>query len=159
MKESERLCVVCAVLYRRFRYFCVRRGDAKYPYTAHKWEFPGGKVEKGEFGHQAIIREMKEELNLDVKVDGHLCTVEHDYPDFTIQLEAFLCEPSRKNDFAYELNEHEEACWASLRELRKMDFAEADRKIIHKLSVMRFWNIVSFLSILCLPIFIAVSLV
>ena len=67
--------VVCAVIRKGFRVFCVQKGETKYPYTSYKWEFPGGKVEEGENQQRALRRELKEELNYDVKVDGRVATV------------------------------------------------------------------------------------
>ncbi len=61
---------------------------------SHKgyWEFPGGKYEKDETGENAIIREIKEEFEVDIKVKEMLGTVYHQYPDFFLVMDCFICE-------------------------------------------------------------------
>jgi len=63
MKSIE---VVAAIIQHDGKILCVQRGPAKFDYIQHKFEFPGGKVEAGETGEQAIMRELQEELHLDI---------------------------------------------------------------------------------------------
>lgn len=123
--------VVCAVIRKGFRVFCVQKGGTKYPYTSYKWEFPGGKVEEGEIQQRALRRELKEELNYDVKVEGRVTSVNYAYPDFEIDLHAWQCTPVK--NATYTLNEHVDAHWVPLWKLKKMDFAAADKVIIRKM--------------------------
>lgn len=68
MKKHIR--VAAGLLFENGKLFAAKRGESPYPYLAHKYEFPGGKIEEGETGEEAVKRELKEELALDVKVGG-----------------------------------------------------------------------------------------
>ncbi|NOT12587.1 MAG: Nudix family hydrolase [Methylococcaceae bacterium] len=91
------------------------------------WEFPGGKIEWGESPVQALVREIKEELDLTVISATPLITVNHQYPDLCVQLQVFLVE-----DFIGEAKscEGQPFMWVSSRDLRKYSFPEANRPII-----------------------------
>ena len=78
------------------------------------WEFPGGKIETGESPRKALIREIKEELNADIKVGELIDTVEYDYPQFHLSMDCFWCILKSKN---VDLNEHEDARWFTKKEL------------------------------------------
>ena len=69
---------------------CVRRGASKFASTAHRWEFPGGKIEPGETPAQAAVREIREELGMDIRPLADGPTVEHAYPEFSISLHGVL---------------------------------------------------------------------
>ncbi|OLQ92650.1 DNA mismatch repair protein MutT [Vibrio panuliri] len=127
MKTIE---VVAAVIQHEGKTLCVQRGPAKFDYIHHKFEFPGGKVEPDETGEQAIMRELKEELRIDIPTAEYFMTVEHSYPDFHITMHAYIC-PVEKRDI--ELTEHIDAKWLSLRELPELDWAAADVPIVNKL--------------------------
>jgi 8-oxo-dGTP diphosphatase len=70
MKKIE---VVAAVIQHKGKILAVQRGPAKYDYISEKWEFPGGKMEAGESQEQTIIREIKEELDMEISVGPKLC--------------------------------------------------------------------------------------
>ena len=70
------------------KYFCTQRGHGV---RKGLWEFPGGHIEENETGEDACTREMIEELNAIVQVDKYLGTVEHDYEDFHLSMDAYLC--------------------------------------------------------------------
>ena len=89
---KKHLEVVGAVIVREGKVLAAKRGESKYPYVAHKYEFVGGKIEAGESPAQALVREVKEELRADIRVLRPFLTMEHEYPDFTITLHTFLCE-------------------------------------------------------------------
>lgn len=95
-----------------------------------KWEFPGGKLEKGESPEKCLIREIKEELNLDIKSNGIFDVVYHKYPDITILLLAYKCEIIGGTINAIDCNDYK---WVSLHEIKKFDFSEADIPIMEKL--------------------------
>lgn len=106
----------------------MQRGETRLEYTSFKWEFPGGKVEKGETPEQALKREIMEEMNMMVNVKQHLITIVHEYPDFIITMATYLCVPEMGRDFT--MNEHHDFKWLKPSELHKLDWAEADRKTL-----------------------------
>lgn len=121
-KELE---VVAAVIKKDNKYFCAKRKDSGE--LARKWEFPGGKVEKGETHKATIIREIKEELKTNIKVNCYITTVKHEYQSFKIILHAYLCEVIN-GDLV--LTEHLNSKWLTTSEMAEFDFAEADKPII-----------------------------
>ena len=78
--------VVAAVIVFENRLLAFQRGASKYSYVANKFEFPGGKIKGNETQTDSLIRELKEELNLDVRVGEWITTVEHCYEDFSIRM-------------------------------------------------------------------------
>lgn len=125
MKKIE---VVAAVFIKDNLVFCAQRKDAGP--LAKKWEFPGGKIEVGETKEEALIREIKEELEMDIKIDHFIMTVKHQYPTFFITMHAFLC----KSETSYiKSNEHLDSKWMSPSELDTLDWAEADLPIVEEL--------------------------
>ncbi len=88
MKTIE---VVAAVIKHNDRIFITRRGYGDF---VDMWEFPGGKIEIGESKEEALIREIKEELELDIKISDFLTTVEYDYPSFHLIMNCFICQIS-----------------------------------------------------------------
>lgn len=94
-----------------------------------KWEFPGGKIEVGEMPEACLIREIKEELNIDIQIKSSMSTYEYQYPDKLIRLIPFIC--SQIGGEIY-LNEHAEYKWLDAKELLNMDWAEADVRVIEE---------------------------
>lgn len=95
-----------------------------------KWEFPGGKIEKGETHRETVYRELKEELNIEVDVGNHLITIEHQYPNFFLIMHCYWCNIKKGN---IELLEHKDARWISRSELDSVDWIEADIDIVNKI--------------------------
>lgn len=122
--------VAAAVITKDNKILCVQRNENKFDYISKKWEFPGGKVEEDEKIENTIIREIKEELNLDIRVTKFLIQVDHSYPDFRIIMDTFECEIIGGNLF---LNEHINFLWLENHELTTLDWAEADVPIVNKL--------------------------
>jgi 8-oxo-dGTP diphosphatase len=122
--------VVAGVVRNGSKFLCVQRGPHKFPYISDKWEFPGGKLEEGESFEAALIRELKEELELDVFNLRYLITVDHTYPDFRIIMETFLCDCTSV-DFV--LNEHKTGLWLSPDQMTNVDWAAADVPIVKAL--------------------------
>jgi len=122
--------VVAAVIIEDNKILCMQRKESKYDYISLKWEFPGGKIEKGENERQALIREIKEELNLEIEIKGKLLTVEHQYPDFALTMHTFLCQPLA-NELT--LNEHIAFKWLSKEDIEQLDWAAADLPIVKTL--------------------------
>jgi len=129
MKHIE---VVAAIIIHEGKILCVQRGPAKYDYISHKWEFPGGKVETGETKMGALVREIKEELLMDVTVEVFFTTVQHTYPDFQLTMHSYLCS-CESNELT--LTEHSDYKWLSKNELKELDWAAADLPIVEKLTV------------------------
>lgn len=81
---KKHLEVVGAVIVREGRVLAAKRGESKFAYVAHKYEFAGGKIEPGESRESALVREIKEELCADIRILRPFLTLEHEYPDFSI---------------------------------------------------------------------------
>lgn len=94
------------------------------------WEFPGGKIESGETREHAIVREIKEEMNIEIEVEKYLAEKVFEYPEKTINLIALKCKIINGK---ITLNEHEDAKWINKNELTNYNFAPADRFIIEKI--------------------------
>lgn len=120
--------VVAAVIERNGKYLITqRRPEAVLPLL---WEFPGGRVEPGETDEQALRREMRERLDVDIQVGQHLATSVHDYEGYSVTLvvyqAALLSErinPVRVNAFH----------WASSDEFERYSFPPADQATMDKL--------------------------
>jgi 8-oxo-dGTP diphosphatase len=99
---------------------------------ALKWEFPGGKVESGESPRQALIRELREELQIHATIGAELARYRHDYPaatDVTLLFFAvsnFVGQPDNRV--------YKQICWVGLNELEALDFLEGDVKFVHRLA-------------------------
>ena len=122
--------VVAAVVLREKKILCVRKTQNTKEYISSKWEFPGGKVEHGENQIQALKREIREELQLEIENIEFLMTVEHTYPDFHLVMHAYTCEISSGGPV---LTEHVDMKWLSVEELDQLDWAAADIPIVKHL--------------------------
>lgn len=97
------------------------------------WEFPGGKVEAGETSRQAVIREVYEELSVRIEVGELITTVEHDYPNFHLSMDCFLCEITDGDPV---LKEASDAKWLSKDELYSVEWLPADIGLIDKIKAI-----------------------
>lgn len=129
MKHYE---VVAAVIEHDSKILCMQRNLGKFDYTSYKFEFPGGKIEPGETRHEALERELREEMDMHISIseDDYLMTVEHTYPDFSITMNAFKCIVQNP-DFI--MKEHKSFQWLPVSEMSKLDWAAADIPIVKKL--------------------------
>ena len=116
--------VVAAIIRDGDKVFATQRGYGEYK---DGWEFPGGKIEPGETPQQALVREIKEELDTDIAVGDCLTTVEYDYPAFHLSMQCFWCEIV---DGKPVLKEHEAARWLDADHIDSVDWLPADLTII-----------------------------
>ena len=94
------------------------------------WEFPGGKIEPNETKENAIVREIKEELDIDIEVESYLSEKTFNYPEKDINLIALEC---KRINGEIRLLEHEDYRWVAKNELDNFEFAPADIFIVEKL--------------------------
>lgn len=120
----KRIEVVAAIIRKGDKVFATQRGYGEFK---DWWEFPGGKMEKGETPEQALIREIHEELDARISVDKFLYTVEWDYPQFHLTMHCYL---SSLLDEALHLNEHEAARWLGKEELHSVNWLPADVSLL-----------------------------
>lgn len=124
MKTIE---VVAAIIKKEDKIFITRRSYGEF---ANMWEFPGGKIEAGETNEEALIREIKEELELDINKLEFLTTVEYDYPTVHLTMHCYTCEICGGT---LNLNAHNDAKWVSIQELRGEKWVPADIEVVKKL--------------------------
>ena len=117
MKTVE---VSAAVIIEHHRVFVTQRG---YGENKDRWEFPGGKLEKGESAEDALRREIWEELDTQIEVGQRVMTIEYDYPQFHLTMHCFLCSVKTGSLI---LKEHEDARWLAADELYSVDWLPAD---------------------------------
>ncbi len=111
------------------KYFVCRR--AAHQHQGNKWEFPGGKVDTGETPREALKRELKEEVGIDVQGDPVLeFEINHKYPDKHVNLYIFTVDAFKGEATG---NEGQEAKWVNLPTLSSLDFPEANAAIISHL--------------------------
>ena len=123
----KQINVVAAVIIRDGKVFATQRGYGEFK---DWWEFPGGKIEPGESPQQALVREIREELDATIEVGELLQTVEWDYPTFHLTLHCFWCELTCE---ALHLNEHEAASWLDREHLRSVKWLPADYGILDEI--------------------------
>jgi len=116
--------VVAAVIRRENEIFATQRGYGEFK---DGWEFPGGKIEPGETPQEALVREIKEELDTEIEVGDFLTTVEYDYPEFHLSMDCFLCKV-KSGDLV--LKEHEAARWLTPTDLDSVNWLPADVAVV-----------------------------
>ena len=128
--EKKHLNVVCGVVHDGNKILCTQRLRKGPNYIAEHWEFPGGKINEGESDHEALRREILEEMDWNIYVGAKLGSVEYDYPDFSISLTAYDCMAHDNN---FKLLAHIDSCWLKPEEFSKHDWTEADAALIKQL--------------------------
>lgn len=124
MKTVE---VVAAIIKKEDKIFITRRGYGEF---IDMWEFPGGKIEIGESREDALHREIKEELELDINELEYLTTIDYDYPNFHLTMHCYICQISGGK---LNLNAHNDAKWVTFDELNNQKWVPADILVVDKL--------------------------
>ncbi len=124
--------VAAALIWDKDRFMICQR-------PAHKtrgmlWEFVGGKLEKGETGEEALVRECREELKITVSVKDVFMEVTHEYPDMTVHLTLFNALIAEGTPV---LTEHNDLRWISPRDIPLYDFCPADTEILKKIAEVK----------------------
>ena len=125
MKKIE---VVAAIIIKNGKVFATQRG---YGQWQGWWEFPGGKIEPGEYPKDALKREIREELDAEINVGDLLETVEWDYPEFHLTMHCFVCTLESES---MNLKEHEAATWLTEDNLKSVKWLPADLILLDKIS-------------------------
>lgn len=124
MKHIE---VVAAIIHKEGEIFATQRGYGEFE---GMWELPGGKIEPGESCEVALVREIQEELGVDIEVGELICTTEYDYPSFHLTMYCFLCNIASGE---IELREHKSARWLTKDKLNDVEWLPADLEVIEKI--------------------------
>lgn len=125
MAEQKRIIrVVAAIIERDGSILATQRGYGEFE---GGWEFPGGKVEPNETPEEAIVREIHEELNVDIAVKRHLVTVEHDYETFHLSMRCYVCSLLEDH---ITLLEHHAAKWLDSEKINSVNWLPADMKVV-----------------------------
>lgn len=126
------LIVVAAIIIYNEKILCMQRQSGKYEYISNKYEFPGGKVEENESNSVALMRELEEEMDLDVLIseEDYFMSIDHEYPDFHIIMHSYLCHVDHPN---FNMKEHAAYQWLLREELSQLDWAPADLPIVNRL--------------------------
>lgn len=119
--------IICDDMKEKNKIFATARG---YGDLKGGWEFPGGKVEPGETSQQALIREIIEELDTEIKVGELIDTVKYDYPTFHLSMDCFWAEVKEGH---LELKEAEAAKWLTKDQLDSIDWLPADILLIDQI--------------------------
>ena len=119
--------VVAAIIIENDKVFATQRGYGEFK---DGWEFPGGKIEPGETPEEAIVREIKEELDTEVEVIELLDTVEYDYPNFHLSMGCFICK-IKSGDLV--LKEHEAAKWLTKDTLGSVEWLPEDMGLVREI--------------------------
>ena len=116
--------VVAAVIRDGDRIFATARGYGEYKGW---WEFPGGKIEAGETPEEALVREIREELDTEIRVGALIDAIEYDYPTFHLSMDCFWAEVIAGR---LVLKEAEDARWLTKETLESVQWLPADQTII-----------------------------
>lgn len=121
--------VVAAIIKENNKIFATQRGYGEF---TGGWEFPGGKIEEGETPQEALIREIKEELDISIIVGELLDIVEYDYPTFHLSMQCFW---ATIEDGELILKEHMAAKWLKKDELESVNWLPADEGLVEKIKI------------------------
>lgn len=126
--KNEPINVTCAIIFKDSKILVAQRGEEMS--LPLKWEFPGGKIKINETEEESLSREIKEELNIEIKISRRLTISIFDYGHAMVNLIPFICFHS-SGDLL--LAEHKQAKWFSREDLLSLDWAPADIPILNQL--------------------------
>lgn len=126
---KKRIRVVCALIKKNNHIFVAQRDYGEFKGL---YEFPGGKIENGETPEEAIIREIKEELETSIKVERFLLNEVYEYPSFILDMDAFLVTPIEGN-LTIEKGIHSDEKWINKEEGEFLSWCPADKDIFFKI--------------------------
>lgn len=124
MNNAKTVKVVAAIIIHENKIFATQRGYGEFK---DGWEFPGGKIEPGETPQEALVREIKEELDIEIEVKDFLETVEYVYPESHLSMDCFFCIIKSEE---LVLKEHEAAKWLTVETLDSVDWLPADKGLV-----------------------------
>lgn len=119
--------MVAAIIHNENKILATKRGYGEF---INQWEFPGGKIEAEETREDALKREIKEELNVEIKINNFALELEYQYPTFHLKMFTYDCEIT---EGVLELIEHNDARWLSKEELDDVNWIPADITIVNYL--------------------------
>ena len=122
MEAKKTIEVVAALIWRGDRFLACQRPSEKA--RGLLWEFVGGKVEGGESGPQALVRECCEELGVTISVRGEFMDVTHEYPELTVHLTLYEAEIAQGEPKKLE---HNDIRWITVKEMDELEFCPADQ--------------------------------
>lgn len=134
MKTIE---VVAALIEKNEDILATQRGYGEFK---GKWEFPGGKIKENEDQEEALIREIKEELNADIEIIDFLNTVECDYPEFHLIMHTYICNLKNEIEFVKHNEnelEHDNMVWLEKEDLDLLDWLPADIEVVKEYKKLR----------------------
>ena len=127
MNNKKVVKVVAAIIRDNNKIFATQRGYGEFK---GGWEFPGGKIEAGETSKHALVREIKEELDIEFVVGELIDTIEYDYPNFHLSMDCFWAEIVSGE---LVLNEHKDAKWLTKDGIDTVEWLPADVELIEKI--------------------------
>jgi len=129
--SRRQICVVGAMLEKEGGRYLItqRRPGASLPLL---WEFPGGRVQEGEGDAEALARELKEEMGVEIRVGEQVMHLRHDYPDYEIDFRVFRCSLISPESEIQHLRVHDHR-WVTLSEMNQYQFPAADARTLEKL--------------------------
>ena len=126
-EKQKKIEVVAAIIKEGDKIFATQRGYGEFK---DGWEFPGGKIEPDETIQEALLREIREELDTTIKIDSLFETIEYDYPKFHLTMHCFMCVIKAGK---LVLKEHEASKWLTKETLSSVEWLPADKELIDKI--------------------------
>lgn len=127
LPDKKEIHVVAGIIIQNQKILATQRGYGEFK---DGWEFPGGKIEPNETKEEALIRELKEELNIEIEVIRFFTNVDYEYSSFILHMDSFLCRIKRGQ---LDFKEHEDFRWLSKATLESIDWLPADWPIAQRL--------------------------